>query len=67
MVTAWPPNSPINQESVEQFAKDVGIMSRGRLKIKVFAGGELVPPYRLLMRFLRGRSDGTHCFLLLGW
>ena len=44
MVTAWPPNSPINQESVEKFAENVRIMSRDRLKIQVFAGGELVPP-----------------------
>ena len=60
MVTAWPPNSPINQESVEQFAKDVAIMSRGRLKIKVFAQADChgkytpsPPPHKLfLFRFL---------------
>jgi TRAP-type mannitol/chloroaromatic compound transport system substrate-binding protein len=43
MVTTWPPNFPILQEGVEQLSKDLEIMS-GRLKVKVFAGGELVPP-----------------------
>jgi TRAP-type mannitol/chloroaromatic compound transport system substrate-binding protein len=44
MVTTWPPNFPIFQEGVMQFAKDIETMSGGRLKIRVFAGGELVPP-----------------------
>lgn len=44
MTTTWPPNFPIFQEGVQQFAKDVDAMSNGRLKIQVFAGGELVPP-----------------------
>jgi TRAP-type mannitol/chloroaromatic compound transport system substrate-binding protein len=44
MVTTWPPNFPIFQEGVMQLAEDIEMMSNGRLKIKVFAGGELVPP-----------------------
>ncbi len=60
MVTAWPPNSPINQESVEQFAKDVEIMSRGRLKIKVFAGGELVPPLQAFDAVSQGGVEMAH-------
>ena len=60
MVTAWPPNSPINQESVEQFAKDVAIMSRGRLKIKVFAGGELVPPLQAFDAVSQGGVQMAH-------
>ncbi len=43
MVTTWPPNFPIFQEGIEQMAKDIETMSDGRLKIQVFAGGELVP------------------------
>jgi TRAP-type mannitol/chloroaromatic compound transport system substrate-binding protein len=43
MVTAWPPNFPIFQEGAEQFAKNIEVMSNGRLKIQVFAGGQLVP------------------------
>ena len=60
MVTAWPPNSPINQESVEQFAKDVEIMSRGRMKIKVFAGGELVPPLQAFDAVSQGGVEMAH-------
>ncbi|MCK5717315.1 MAG: TRAP transporter substrate-binding protein [Thiomargarita sp.] len=43
MVTTWPPNFPIFQTGVEEFAKNIEIMSGERLKIKVFAGGELIP------------------------
>lgn len=60
MVTAWPPNSPINQESVEKFAEDVEIMSRGRMKIKVFAGGELVPPLQAFDAVSQGGVQMAH-------
>jgi len=43
MVTTWPPNLPILQTGAERFAKRVGELSGGRINIKVFAGGELVP------------------------
>ena len=44
MVTTWPANFPIFQESADRFAEDVRVMSNGRMQIQVFAGGELVPP-----------------------
>ncbi len=44
MVTSWPPNLPVLQTGAERFARRVNEMSRERLQIKVFAGGELVPP-----------------------
>ena len=44
MVTTWPPNFPILGEGAEIFAKWVKEMSGGRLNIKVYGGGELVPP-----------------------
>lgn len=43
MVTTWPPNLPVLQTGAERFARRVGEVSNGRLKIQVFAGGELVP------------------------
>lgn len=43
LVTAWPPNLPVNSEIVAKFAEDVGSMSRGQLRIEVYAGGELIP------------------------
>ena len=60
MVTAWPPNSPINQESVEKFAENVRIMSRDRLKIQVFAGGELVPPLQAFDAVSQGGVEMAH-------
>jgi TRAP-type mannitol/chloroaromatic compound transport system substrate-binding protein len=44
MVTTWPPGLPILQTGAERFAKRVEELSEGRLKITVYAGGELVPP-----------------------
>ena len=45
MVTTWPPNLPILQTGAERYAKRVEEATGGRIKIKVFAGGELVPPF----------------------
>lgn len=43
MVTTWPPNFPVIQEGCHHFADWVREMSAGRINIKVFGGGELVP------------------------
>lgn len=44
MVTSWPPRFPVFQTGMEEFSSRIKKMSGGRLTIKVFAGGELVPP-----------------------
>ena len=44
MVTTWPPKFPVLQEGADRFAKRVEEASGGRIKIQVFAAGELVPP-----------------------
>ena len=44
MVTTWPPKLPVLQTGAVHFAKRVEECTGGRLKIKVYAGGELVPP-----------------------
>jgi TRAP-type mannitol/chloroaromatic compound transport system substrate-binding protein len=44
MVTTWPPKLPVLQTGCERLAKLVDELSGGRLKIQVYAGGELVPP-----------------------
>ncbi|PIY09332.1 MAG: ABC transporter substrate-binding protein [Flexibacter sp. CG_4_10_14_3_um_filter_32_15] len=41
--TTWPPNFPVLGEGVVKMAKEIDILSAGRLKITVFGGGELVP------------------------
>ena len=43
MVTTWPPKMPILQIGAERFAQRVEEMSNGRMKIQVYAAGELVP------------------------
>jgi len=44
MVTTWPPNLPVLQTGAVRFAQRVKEATDGRISIKVFAGGELVPP-----------------------
>ncbi|GAB4409423.1 MAG: TRAP transporter substrate-binding protein DctP [Bacteroidia bacterium] len=44
MVTTWPPNFPVLGEACEVFADWVREMSAGRLDIRVYGGGVLIPP-----------------------
>jgi len=44
MVTTWPPGLPVLQTGCERLAKRINLLTDGRIKIQVFAGGELVPP-----------------------
>jgi TRAP-type mannitol/chloroaromatic compound transport system substrate-binding protein len=55
MVTTWPPNLPVLQTGAVRFAQRVEEATGGRIKIKVFAGGELVPP----LGVFDAVSDGT--------
>lgn len=43
MTTTWPPNFPVLGEGCQLFADLVNRMSNGRMEIRVFGGGELVP------------------------
>lgn len=43
MLTTWPPNFPILGEGCQLFADWVNEMSGGRMEIRVFGGGEIVP------------------------
>ncbi|MFK7806814.1 MAG: TRAP transporter substrate-binding protein [Saprospiraceae bacterium] len=60
MVTTWPPNFPILGECCTLFAKWVKEMSAGRLEIKVFGGGELVPPLESFDAVKSGAADMAH-------
>ena len=60
MVTTWPPNFPIFQEGVERFAAQIKTMSNGRLEIKVYAGGELVPPLQTFEAVSQGTVELGH-------
>src|SRR5690606_40423096 len=43
MVTSWPPGLPGAGSGAEKLARRIEVASNGRLRIRVFAGGELVP------------------------
>lgn len=60
LVTTWPPNFPIFQEGVEKFAKDIELMSERRLRISVFAGGELVPALQTFDAVSQGTVQMGH-------
>ncbi len=60
LVTTWPANFPIFQDGVEQFSDDVRIMSNGRLNIKVYAGGQLVPPLGVFDAVTQGAVEMGH-------
>ena len=45
LVTTWPKNYPGLGLAPENFASKVAAMSAGRLKIKVYGAGQLVPGF----------------------
>ncbi|MFY9943124.1 MAG: hypothetical protein WAK57_13190, partial [Desulfobacterales bacterium] len=55
MVTTWPPKLPVLQDGCERLAQRMLEVSDGRLEIKVFAAGELVPA----LECFQAASDGT--------
>ncbi len=60
LVTTWPPNFPIFQEAVEKFAKDIEEMSGRRLRISVYAAGELVPALQTFDAVSQGTVQMGH-------
>ena len=60
MVTAWPKNYPGLGTSAERAAERINAMSNGRLTIKVYSGGELVPPLEVFDAISRGTAQMGH-------
>ncbi|QEY59983.1 TRAP transporter substrate-binding protein [Pseudomonas sp. C27(2019)] len=60
MVTAWPKNYPALGTSAERLAERINSMSNGRLTIKVYAGGELVPPMEVFDAVSRSTAEMGH-------
>lgn len=60
MVMPWPRNTPGVGVNAERFAENVNVMSDGRLTIKLFAAGELVPPFESLDAVQQGVADIAH-------
>jgi TRAP-type mannitol/chloroaromatic compound transport system substrate-binding protein len=60
MVTAWPANFPGVGVSAQRLARRIETMSGGRLKIKVYAAGELVPAFEVFDTVSRGTAEMGH-------
>ena len=60
MSTTWTPALDVLQGAAQRLGKTIDEMSGGRLKIQVFAGGELMPPFGCF----DATSQGTiECFM----
>ena len=60
MVTTWPPNFPGMGTGVARFVEQVARASNGRLKIRVYAAGELVPAMEVFDSVSRGAVQIGH-------
>ncbi|MEQ9609622.1 MAG: TRAP transporter substrate-binding protein [Kiloniellaceae bacterium] len=60
MVTPWPKGAPGVGVNAQRFADRVNAMSGGRLVIKLFAAGELVPPFECFDAVQGGTADLLH-------
>ena len=60
MVTTWPKNFPGLGTTAERLAKRITTMSGGSLTVKVFAAGELVPPFESFDAVSNGTADMYH-------
>lgn len=60
MVTTWPPNFPIIGTGVNRFAEKVNTMSQGQLEIRVYGGGELIPPLEVFDAVSSGTAQIGH-------
>lgn len=60
VVTTWPPNFPVLGEGCIKFAQLVEEMSLGQLIIKVYGGGELIPPLEVFDAVSGGAAEIGH-------
>ena len=60
LVTTWPKNLPALGTAPERLAEIVGEMSAGRLQIKVYAAGELVPAFEVFDAVAEGSAEMGH-------
>lgn len=60
MVTSWPKMFPGGGTAAVRFAEKISEATNGRLTIKVFAAGELVPAFEAFDAVQRGTADCMH-------
>jgi TRAP-type mannitol/chloroaromatic compound transport system substrate-binding protein len=60
MVTTWPKDFPGLGTGAARLARTIEEMSNGRLTIKVYGGGELVPPLEVFSAVQQGTAEIGH-------
>ena len=60
MVTTWPKNFPGLGTGANYLADLIGEMSGGRISVKVYGAGELVPPFEIFDAVSRGTAQMGH-------
>ena len=60
MVTTWPKNFPGLGTGANKLAELIGEMSGGRLEVKVYGAGELVPAFEVFDAVSRGTAEIGH-------
>ncbi len=60
LVTSWPKNLPGLGTAPQHFADVINTMSGGRLTIKVYGGGELVPALEVFSAVSQGTAEMGH-------
>ena len=64
LVTTWPKGLPGLGAAPENFARRVNEASGGRLRIKVFGAGEIVPAFEVFDAVSRGVAEAGHGVVL---
>ena len=60
MVTTWPKNFPGLGTGAEFLAKQINAMSNGRINVKVYGAGELVPAFEIFDAVANGSAQMGH-------
>ncbi len=60
MATTWPAGFPGLADGAARLADSIGRASGGRLNVKVFHGGELVPPFEVFDAVSKGTAQMGH-------
>ena len=60
LVTTWPKGLPGLGSAPENFARRVGEMSNGRLTVRVYGAGEVVPPFEVFDAVSQGVAELGH-------
>jgi TRAP-type mannitol/chloroaromatic compound transport system substrate-binding protein len=60
MVTSWPKGLPGLGTSAERMAKAIGVVTGGKIQVKVFGAGEMVKPFEVFDAVSAGVADIYH-------